>query len=88
MKWIQWIQCSKHLNELNRIYELEYCRGWALGIKLPYSRDFAVFYRSSVNIVEKAIEELTSKDLLIRDNRRGTFVATGLRAEFPPSGCR
>ncbi|OCT12934.1 GntR family transcriptional regulator [Paenibacillus pectinilyticus] len=46
--------------------------------RLPSSRDFAKYYHSSVNTVEKAIKELCAEGLLKRDNRRGTYIDIGL----------
>ncbi|ULL16066.1 GntR family transcriptional regulator [Paenibacillus sp. H1-7] len=55
---------------------------WGHGVKLPSSRDFAAYYSSSVNTVEKAIKELVEEGLLSRDSRRGTyageFIAAGM----------
>ncbi|MFF2092395.1 GntR family transcriptional regulator [Paenibacillus sp. NPDC058174] len=47
---------------------------WAEGFRLPSSREFAEYYNSSVNTVEKAIKELVHEGWLIRDSRRGTFI--------------
>jgi DNA-binding LacI/PurR family transcriptional regulator len=47
---------------------------WAESLRLPSSREFAEYYESSVNTVEKAIKELVEEGWLIRDTRRGTFM--------------
>jgi DNA-binding LacI/PurR family transcriptional regulator len=47
---------------------------WAEGFRMPSSREFAEYYESSVNTVEKAIKELVEEGWLIRDSRRGTFM--------------
>ncbi|NUU60101.1 GntR family transcriptional regulator [Paenibacillus agri] len=47
---------------------------WTEGYRLPSSREFAQYYESSVNTIEKAIKELTEEGWLIRDSRRGTFM--------------
>jgi DNA-binding LacI/PurR family transcriptional regulator len=51
---------------------------WLGGARLPSSRDFAKYYSSSVNTVEKAIKELCAEGLLKRDNRRGTYIEAGV----------
>jgi DNA-binding LacI/PurR family transcriptional regulator len=50
---------------------------WAEGYRLPSSREFAQYYESSVNTIEKAIKELAEEGWLIRDSRRGTFMNKG-----------
>ncbi|MFC3745090.1 GntR family transcriptional regulator [Paenibacillus sp. GCM10012306] len=47
---------------------------WTEGYRLPSSREFAQYYESSVNTIEKAIKELAEEEWLIRDSRRGTFM--------------
>lgn len=51
---------------------------WLGEMRLPSSRDFAEFYKASVNTVEKAIKELCEEGLLRRDNRRGTYIESGI----------
>lgn len=51
---------------------------WLGDARLPSSRDFAKYYSSSVNTVEKAIKELCTEGLLKRDNRRGTYIDKGV----------
>jgi DNA-binding LacI/PurR family transcriptional regulator len=50
---------------------------WTEGYRLPSSREFAQYYESSVNTIEKAIKELAEEEWLIRDSRRGTFMNKG-----------
>ncbi|RXZ80052.1 GntR family transcriptional regulator [Paenibacillaceae bacterium] len=50
---------------------------WMEGNRLPSSREFAQYYDSSVNTVEKAVKELVDEGWIIRDSRRGTFMNKG-----------
>jgi Transcriptional regulators len=59
---------------------------WTEGYRLPSSREFAQYYESSVNTIEKAIKELAEEGWLIRDNRRGTFMNKA--KEALPGGSR
>ncbi|ACS99202.1 GntR family transcriptional regulator [Paenibacillus sp. JDR-2] len=59
---------------------------WTEGYRLPSSREFAQYYESSVNTIEKAIKELAEEGWLIRDTRRGTFMDKG--KEPLPGGSR
>jgi DNA-binding LacI/PurR family transcriptional regulator len=59
---------------------------WTEGYRLPSSREFAQYYESSVNTIEKAIKELAEEGWLIRDSRRGTFMNKG--KEALPGGTR
>ncbi len=49
---------------------------WGPGIALPSEAELAVRYGVSQGTVRKAIDELVSRNLLIRRQGKGTFVAT------------
>jgi DNA-binding LacI/PurR family transcriptional regulator len=52
-------------------------RTWLPGIKMPSSRELAAVYNCSTNTIEKSLRELEAEGLLVREPRRGTFVAEG-----------
>jgi DNA-binding LacI/PurR family transcriptional regulator len=52
-------------------------RTWLPGIKMPSSREMAAVYNCSTNTIEKSLRELEAEGLLVREARRGTFVAEG-----------
>lgn len=49
---------------------------WRPGDKLPSEFELAARYRVSQGTVRKALDELTAQNLLVRQQGRGTFVAT------------
>ena len=58
---------------------------WSAGAKIPSSRQLAARYRCSINTIEKALRELEREGFVVREERRGTFVArTALPAEAQP----
>jgi DNA-binding LacI/PurR family transcriptional regulator len=48
---------------------------WLAGLKIPSSRELAAVYNCSTNTIEKSLKELQQEGLLVREARRGTFVA-------------
>jgi DNA-binding LacI/PurR family transcriptional regulator len=48
---------------------------WLAGIKIPSSRELAAVYNCSTNTIEKSLKDLQHEGLLLREARRGTFVA-------------
>src|SRR5690349_17865968 len=52
---------------------------WKPGEAIPAERRLAERYRISVGTVRKAIDELVAENILIRQQGRGTFVATHTR---------
>ncbi|MBB6674536.1 GntR family transcriptional regulator [Cohnella nanjingensis] len=65
---------TKYMNLKQDIHRRLMNGEWTEGYRLPSSREFAEYYDSSVNTVEKAIKELVHEGWLIRDSRRGTFM--------------
>jgi DNA-binding LacI/PurR family transcriptional regulator len=50
-------------------------RTWLSGTKIPSSRELAAQYNCSINTVEKCLKDLQAEGLLVRELRRGTFIA-------------
>jgi DNA-binding LacI/PurR family transcriptional regulator len=50
-------------------------RTWLAGIKMPSSRELAAVYNCSTNTIEKSLKDLQKEGLVVREARRGTFVA-------------
>ncbi len=48
---------------------------WLPGIKMPGSRELAAIYNCSTNTIEKSLRDLQNEGLLVREERRGTFVS-------------
>jgi DNA-binding LacI/PurR family transcriptional regulator len=51
---------------------------WPFDSRLPSSRKLATQYKCSINTVERAIKELAAEGLLRRENRKGTFITSGI----------
>ncbi len=56
---------------------------WLPGIKMPGTRELAALYNCSTNTIEKSLRDLQGEGLLVREERRGTFVSENAVAPPP-----